>query len=174
MALIYITIGVTTLGFLMFWWFKRRKVKTDKHDDAVIQSENKTGEAKTGEPEIKSTTQPMGALVFDDISGTFYKMQLAGKYIDQIRNRQESLGRQWDYLGEKLIAVNRNLDGSYERVTPTVDFENPSSKLRRAITFPYNEYNWGIKKKSSFMAKYGGVLLFAGLCFAGVFLYMTK
>lgn len=159
MTLIYIVVAVTSLGFLAWWWFKGRK--TEVKGEPVRKQE-------------ESTTLPIRALVFDCITGEYFPFTLNSEIVDAFIKRHETLGRQWEYYGEKLYAVSREMDGSFAHFSAPADFENPSSKLRRAITFPTIPETWGKRDKQSFFAKYGGVLLFAGLCFAGVFLYVVK
>lgn len=168
---IYLILAVVApaIGWLVFWWFKRRPKQEKNLKSLPVETVKQIENA-----EIKSNTKSERARIYDNIAGTIYNCEISGETLDKIILDHETLGRKWNRYGEKLYAFNRRLDGSFKPVIPTVDLENPSSFLLGAISHPYIPMNWNAKKQPSFLSKYGGVLLFAGLCFAGVFLYVVK
>jgi hypothetical protein len=168
MILIYITIAVTSLGFFAFWWFKKRKEKPTDEKHSIP----KAGLAET--KDLKSTTLSVRARIYDNISGTKYNCNVSGEIVDKIINDHETLGREWNFYGEKVYALNRRMDGTFFPVFITPTLSNPPSQLRRMLTHPYTAFTWNMKKPKGIFAKYGPIIWLSVLAIIVVFLLVAK
>lgn len=176
MVWLIVALGLGT-AFCIYKFFDSRKkqIKTeipDKSDKKAVIDDDKPTKTTVKDVLDSKTTRDCYVYV-DKIRRVMIKPVLESE-LTKIREIYGSLGRLWNREGQQLYALNENPDGTYVPVEKfmSTDLKNSPRKAFLATQQQETESYFANKDNRSFIQKYGAILLFAGVVFFIMFMWV--
>jgi len=161
-----------------FYYFRTRMGKSPKDKAPEIVATPKPAVASEVSVEdmekIIEQFASVEAVVFDNENRTWYKTELPGRDVINIRRDHSTLGRKWMMDGKWVYAFNRSEGGIYRPVEVPETMKNPPSKLHRALAQHEIDIVFNVEMERGFLQKWGHVLLFVFACVFILFLVVMQ
>lgn len=181
---IIIPVGLAFLGFGIFviinWWQNRERVAVVK-STASPQVEGKS-EAKA---EDKEEFKPVKVRLYDSVRHKIYNKVIGSDAVEYIIKLYGTLGRQWDFNGIPIYAINKYQNAGEEtqkhivRYRPVesvmeVTRQHSPSRVHDAIYHPEIRTYWDMQVEQSTLQKLMPLIWVGAGCVLAIFLLMNS
>jgi hypothetical protein len=146
--------------FLAYTIFKNKRRKHKKSRKSDIPQNTEKQDTGGGEEKEEVTASPVLARVYDASLKPIQNIEISGKEAAKIITACGTLGRQWNYYGESVYALQKAINGVYTPVEKYLEKsrDNPPGKVFKAVHQPEIEVSRDMTQKKSFMQQYGHIL----------------
>ena len=170
--------ALAAVAIIGFYYFRTRTGKSLKEKAPETTSTPKPALASEVSAEdmekIIEQFASVEAVVFDNENRTWYKTELPGRDVINIRRDHSTLGRKWMMDGKWVYAFNRGEGGTYRPVEVPETMKDPPSKLHRALAQQEIDIVFNVDPERGFFQKWGHILLFVGACIFILFLVVMQ